>query len=343
MIQARSNEQAAFRSTWNTPVSTPALCPITGISRQASRLSLGPVRADTTGVETHSATPSIDPSRRSRRAAAQTDTPLGQALIDQLDQMAGSIDALADQNDRRTLEQWAELGLLAAAAAHEINGLLTPITGYAELALSSPGNDRLSQRALEAAAGSGKRAAEILDAVLELGRGASTESGDRPLLTDRGCTPQDVVAAWESLAASLGASSYVSSGVAASIDPAARLPIALPSLRIAAGNLLRNAIKVSPETRVHLTMTQTASQWMIAVQDDGPGVPEHLAASLFDWGVTGGALGGYGIGLPLARALIRRAGGDLELHPAHGNPVPQRQPDSFKGAHFVIKLPVANG
>lgn len=51
----------------------------------------------------------------------------------------------------------------------------------------------------------------------------------------------------------------------------------------------------------------------IAVTDDGPGVAPELRRRIFAWGVSGPGSAGQGIGLHVARDLMERQGGYLEL------------------------------
>ncbi|WP_183092193.1 sensor histidine kinase [Nocardioides stalactiti] len=66
---------------------------------------------------------------------------------------------------------------------------------------------------------------------------------------------------------------------------------------------------------------------MIAIRDDGPGVPAALHEHLFEPGASGS--GGSGLGLALARRVARSAGGDV---------VHDRRDDDG-GAVFQVRLP----
>jgi two-component system OmpR family sensor kinase len=73
----------------------------------------------------------------------------------------------------------------------------------------------------------------------------------------------------------------------------------------------------------------TLDGWVeVAVTDRGPGLTETEADRVFDRGVRGAASGGSGLGLYVARTLMRRHGGDVELRSRVG------------GASFVVVLPV---
>lgn len=67
---------------------------------------------------------------------------------------------------------------------------------------------------------------------------------------------------------------------------------------------------------------------VIEVSDEGPGIPDEIANSIFDRNVTTG-LGGAGLGLALARDLVAADGGRLELA--------QRRPPVF--AVFLSGVP----
>lgn len=106
------------------------------------------------------------------------------------------------------------------------------------------------------------------------------------------------------------------------------------ALKRALGNLLDNALfyGMSAELSVH-----TEPGWIeIAVRDHGPGVPEEALASLFDPHVRLGHgrernESGMGLGLGIARSIVRAHGGEIVL----GN-----HPDG--GMVARLRLPYAN-
>jgi signal transduction histidine kinase len=90
-----------------------------------------------------------------------------------------------------------------------------------------------------------------------------------------------------------------------------------PSLiRRAVRNLIENAIKygVSAEVRVEADTRCVA----IIVADQGPGIPEDRMTDVFDAftrleSSRNRETGGIGLGLALARAIVREAGGEIRL------------------------------
>ncbi len=81
-------------------------------------------------------------------------------------------------------------------------------------------------------------------------------------------------------------------------------------LREALGVLLDNSLKYGTGT-VLVAARRGDGMVLIEVSDAGPGVPDELAAHVFERGVSGG--GSTGVGLALARALVDADGGRLEL------------------------------
>ncbi len=97
-------------------------------------------------------------------------------------------------------------------------------------------------------------------------------------------------------------------------------------------NLLTNAIQhTRPNTVVRATLRAGDDTCCIAVDDEGPGIPEGDLERVFDIYATKPRAGsqGTGIGLPLSRRLARVLGGDLRA---------ENRPNGA-GARFVLELP----
>jgi signal transduction histidine kinase len=101
-------------------------------------------------------------------------------------------------------------------------------------------------------------------------------------------------------------------------------------------NLIENALRHTPPgTEIRVSTSAIAGgRAQLVVEDDGPGVPERLAGSLFERFVRGaGDRGGsFGLGLAIVRAVAESHGGSVELEQTHPG---QQRP----GARFVVKLP----
>lgn len=77
-------------------------------------------------------------------------------------------------------------------------------------------------------------------------------------------------------------------------------------------NLVRNAFEAGSD---HVTVTAQSdlNQTIIEISDDGPGLPDQVRANLFQPFTGSTRVGGSGLGLSIARDLMRGHGGDVEL------------------------------
>jgi signal transduction histidine kinase len=100
-------------------------------------------------------------------------------------------------------------------------------------------------------------------------------------------------------------------------------------------NLLRNARQALAKTGapgcVTVSSDTTARDWIIRIEDTGPGLPPKAREHLFEPFRGGASSGGTGLGLSIAAELVRGHGGTLSL---------ERSDDS--GTCFRITLPKGN-
>lgn len=103
------------------------------------------------------------------------------------------------------------------------------------------------------------------------------------------------------------------------------------------GNLLLNAaLYTPPGGHISITASGTDGRLMVAVEDDGPGIPAELAATVFDAFVQGPRSldwreGGLGLGLALARSFVDVHGGTIRVESGTGG----------RGCRFLITLPLS--
>jgi heavy metal sensor kinase len=114
-------------------------------------------------------------------------------------------------------------------------------------------------------------------------------------------------------------------------------------LRMALVNLLDNAVKYSPAgSSIHVSLhivesnTGPAQFVELAVQDEGPGIPEGAQQRVFDRfyrldEARSRDSGGFGLGLPIAKWAVEAHGGTITVKTSFPT-----------GAIFCIKLPVAS-
>lgn len=98
-------------------------------------------------------------------------------------------------------------------------------------------------------------------------------------------------------------------------------------------NLVNNAITVARQggrmTSLTLQIERTATNVVVRIADDGPGLPKSVRANLFRVRSGRSPTAGHGLGLAIARELTERNGGVLELA------------ESARGTTFVLQLPAA--
>lgn len=119
------------------------------------------------------------------------------------------------------------------------------------------------------------------------------------------------------------------------IDPAARFHGEPGDLQELLGNLLENAFKWA-RSRVLLTVQPGDSAprrrpgLLLAVEDDGPGIPPERIAHVLQRGVRGDErVHGHGIGLSIVQDIVRSYRGELEVTAS----------TELGGARFVVRLP----
>ena len=118
-----------------------------------------------------------------------------------------------------------------------------------------------------------------------------------------------------------------------SISPEARITQIHENAYYVLLNLLDNAIQANPMGRVHIFCTCESSSARITVTDCGPGIPDPIAHSIFEPGVsTRYERGGMGAGLAISRDIVDSLSGTLELEPAPGG-----------GTRAVLVLPLGVG
>jgi signal transduction histidine kinase len=202
---------------------------------------------------------------------------------------------------------------LVGDVSHQLRSRLTALQLRLEALAEHPEPDTAAEA--RAALEQAERLAAVLDELLAAARAARAVGAEplemRPALTA-------IADEWREQVKSQGRALRVRvpDGLLARATPA--------RLREAIGVLLDNALRHG-EGSVVVSARGEDGTIVVEVSDGGAGVPDDLAAHIFERGVSGG--GSTGVGLALARALIDADGGRLELSTA-------------RPATFAVFLPV---
>jgi len=98
-------------------------------------------------------------------------------------------------------------------------------------------------------------------------------------------------------------------------------------------NLLRNALDAvedAPQREVSITLARVDSHAEVRISDSGGGIPEQVAAHLFEPFYTTKPSGkGLGLGLAISSSIVQAMNGQLTAHNLPGG-----------GAQFVLRLPL---
>lgn len=214
---------------------------------------------------------------------------------------------------------------------HELKTPLTGIRLTADLLREGYVHDEERQQIhLTRLAGESLRLGVLIDNVLDLGRFERGERGHHPERADLVELVTETVALFEPIASSAQLS-------VSATHPAAPLftLVDRDALRQALLNVLDNARKYGPGgKRIDVALTFDKQDARISVRDYGPGVVEDERALIFQRFRRGeryrdGSIPGVGLGLYLARVLLRQHGGELSC-------VKSAEP----GARFEMRIPM---
>jgi two-component system osmolarity sensor histidine kinase EnvZ len=96
--------------------------------------------------------------------------------------------------------------------------------------------------------------------------------------------------------------------------PDLELPLRPDAIRRAITNLVDNARRIAPHVAIGI-VSLSSNTVEVTVDDDGPGIPPERLETVFRPFESGGASGGqgHGLGLTIARDIIRAHGGEIVL------------------------------
>lgn len=223
-------------------------------------------------------------------------------------------------------EKLAAMGQMLAGVAHELNNPLTAILGVTELLREGQNDQEATKRQLEITHRQARRAARIVQNLLEFSRPASPQKKpvDLNSIIDR--TLQ------------LHEHSLRRNNVEIDFRPQPDLPGVIGDANQLIQvflNLVTNAEQAIREVResgrIQIRFTRIGSRVSITFQDDGVGIRPESAARLFDpFYTTKRPGGGTGLGLSICLSIVREHGGNIEAEALPAG-----------GSAFTVYLPLA--
>jgi len=214
-----------------------------------------------------------------------------------------------------------------ADASHELRGPLTRIRTELEVDLSHP--DRADAAATHRVVlAEALRLQRLVDDLLELARVDGSGEPARP----------SAMVDLDLVVGQVGRDLRAIGGL--TIDTSAVLPVQVrgdaDQLRRLVSNLADNAARHATDL-VRFELAPVDGEAVLAVVDDGPGIPDGEQERVFERfsrvdQARGSGSGGTGLGLAIAREIVLRHGGTVGVDPVYG-----------PGARLVVRLPAAAG
>jgi len=222
-------------------------------------------------------------------------------------------------------ERVEALGLYTAGIVHEFNGLLTVISGRAELGLMADG-PKSKDRALENVLSAARRAEHITKNLLTYIQRREPQF----VLIDLSRPVAEAVSLLEIELAS------------AHIDVVREfeaIPLVMcdpVQISQVCFNVLRNAREAMTEGGTITVTIRKSSSWaVISIADTGRGIPAQMQSRIFDPFVSFGNThsfkpSGTGLGLFIAKEIVLAHGGDISIESLVA-----------RGSTFIIRLPLS--
>ncbi|HTN45371.1 MAG TPA: HAMP domain-containing sensor histidine kinase [Flavipsychrobacter sp.] len=199
-------------------------------------------------------------------------------------------------------------------ASHELNTPLTGIIGESEYILNKPRTPEQYQHSIQTILHDAERLQKIVSSLLHLaqtGYNGKIQEFKRSRIDEMVYTVKHIVD-------DRIPNNKVFINLELAPEDERKLVINAnePLLEIALTNIVMNACKYSDNQPVQVTLAAARSKVFIIIEDSGIGIPREEIAYIYEpffRASNTGKFNGYGIGLPLARNIIRMHQGELEV------------------------------
>ena len=226
-----------------------------------------------------------------------------------------------------SLQSLANIGMVTAMIAHEMNNILTPLGNYAQLALNHPEDVELKDKAIRKTAKNTARASKILASVLSMSRGSTQGKKLCPL--------QQII---DDIFSCM-ARDFAKDGITVIMEIPNSFEVFADSISFqqVIMNLIINARQSMLGTGGRLTISaqQTAEGAVIEIADTGSGIEASILEKIFDPFFTTKAdepdsHGGNGLGLAFSARIVESHGGSITVQSSLG-----------QGTSFQVTIPAA--
>ncbi len=244
---------------------------------------------------------------------------------DELGRLAAAFNAMCAsiQHGRQELirqERIATIGRLSTSIVHDLRNPLAAIYGGAEMLIDGDLTTGQVQRLAGNIYRSSRRMQQLLQELVDTGRGRSTST--------EVCRLKDIVSAACDVFAPTAEAQSVT--IEVDVPDGIELPLERARMERVFLNLIDNSLGMMPlGGTLRITARTEASSVTVSVQDSGPGIPSQIRAHLFQPFVSAGKKNGIGLGLAFSHQTVLDHGGKLWA-----------DPDTEQGACFLIQLPL---
>jgi two-component system NtrC family sensor kinase len=227
----------------------------------------------------------------------------------------------------REAEKLSALGQLASGIAHEVNNPLAIMNAHLELILGRPGCDGRTRTDIQKVIKESNRAAALIRNFLAVARGKhqDTQPIDLNRMISEIADNQRLARAGQAIRCTL------------QLDPHCP-PIAgdASQLERVFINLFRNAEQATEQDcdcpHIKISTRRKGELVQVRVEDNGAGVPAHLASKIFEPFFTTKKVGaGTGLGLSISHQIVADHHGRIFC-----------EPSPLGGAAFVVELPLVS-